>query len=104
MFLQDADMSYLSFSAYILNIYTWLCYNERVMNQLSVHQLPIQGLLQQLVSWLGQSKEYQELLEVQWLILICLLEMAVQEQLCYGVTKPDIYLQSTLCDYCFFLK
>ena len=38
-------MSYLSFSAYILNIYTWLCYNERVMNQLSVHQLPIQGLL-----------------------------------------------------------
>ena len=42
-----------------------LCYNERVMNQLSVYQLPIQGLLTQnhwAVSWLGQSKKYQELL------------------------------------------
>ena len=38
-------MSYLSYSAYILNIYTFLYYNERVMNQLSVYQLPIQGLL-----------------------------------------------------------
>ena len=31
------------------------------------------------VLWLGQSKESQELLETQWLIVNCLLEMTVQE-------------------------
>ena len=56
------------------------------------------------VSWLDQSKEYQELLGNQLLIANCLLEKTVQEQLCYVVTKSDIYLQSTLCDFCFFLK
>ena len=30
--------------------------------------------------------------------------MTVQEYLCYVVTKFDIYLQSTLCHSCFFLK
>ena len=55
-------------------------------------------------SCLGQSKEYQELLGTQWLIVNCLLEMTVQEYLCYVVTKFDIYLQSTLCHSCFFLK
>ena len=56
------------------------------------------------VSWLDQSKEYQELLGNQLLIVNCLLEKTVQEQLCYVVTKSDIYLQSTLCDSSFFLK
>ena len=56
------------------------------------------------VSWLDQSKEYQELLGNQLLIVNCLLEKTVQEQLCYVVTKSDIYLQSALCDSSFFLK
>ena len=37
------------------------------MNQLSIYQLPIQGLLTQnhwVVLWLGQSKEHQELLGI----------------------------------------
>ena len=48
-----------------LIFYKLLSYNERVMKELSVCPLPIQSLLTQnhyVVSWLGQSKEYQELL------------------------------------------
>ena len=57
-------MSYLSYPAYILS-FLYFTLLERRSNELSVYHLPIQGLLVQkhyVVSWLGQSKEYQELL------------------------------------------
>ena len=71
-------MLYLSNSAYILNILYIPCYNESVRNWLSGYQLQSQDLIIQKhweFSWLRESKEYQEPLETQSLIVNCLLEM-----------------------------
>ena len=73
-------MSYLSYSAYILDI-LYIVLLKWMNNELIVYELPIQGLLIQnhlVASWLAQSKEYQELLGPQWLIVNCLLKMTLQ--------------------------
>ena len=73
MSLYDADMSYLSYSAYILNLLYIALFelniNEIIRCLLIINpgftdSKPLGGFM-----GLGQSKEYQELLGTQWLIV-----------------------------------
>ena len=73
MYLYDADMSYLSYSTYILNL-LYIALFELNINEIIrcllitnpgfTDSKPLGGFV-----GLGQSKEYQELLETQWLIV-----------------------------------
>ena len=73
MCLYDADMSYLSYSAYILHL-LYIALSELNINEIIrcllitnpgfTDSIPLGGFVE-----LGQSKEYQELLGTQWLIV-----------------------------------
>ena len=73
MYLYDAHMSYLSYSAYILNL-LYIALFELNINEIIrcllitnsgfTDSKPLGGFV-----GLGQSKEYQELLGTQWLIV-----------------------------------
>ena len=49
--------------------------NELIFYQLRIKSLLIQN--HQVALWIGQSKEYQELLGAEWLIINCFLEITV---------------------------